>query len=48
MTSLLSRLRRSTPLVIVECRRCGTTLAENDGACTSCGGEDLARYEIAE
>lgn len=48
MTSLLSRLRRSTPLVIVECRRCGTTLAENDGACDSCGVDDVARYVIRE
>jgi uncharacterized OB-fold protein len=46
--SLLQRFkrRRSRPAVIVECRRCGTTVEPETTTCPTCSASDIARYEL--
>lgn len=34
--------------VVVECRRCGTTVDPETDACPDCGATEFCRYEIPE
>lgn len=40
------RLGDESPDVVVECRRCGTTLDASAETCPVCDSGDVARYEI--
>ena len=45
MSRLLARLR-GRPEIVIECRRCGTSVAVAEGACPTCGGSGFAEYVI--
>lgn len=32
--------------VVLECRRCGTSVTQGDESCPSCGAAAISRYEI--
>jgi len=38
--------RASNPSTLYECRHCGTTLSEDAETCPTCGGEDVACYQL--
>ena len=37
---------RRRPVIVVECRHCGTTLSLNTACCPECDSESIATYEI--
>ncbi|WP_436922900.1 hypothetical protein [Halosimplex amylolyticum] len=42
----VKRLLTPSNAVVVECRRCGTSLDEGTETCPECGSEDFSRYEF--
>jgi uncharacterized OB-fold protein len=47
--SVITRLfPDSAPDVVVECRRCGTTVSPATDVCPECGATAFSRYEIPE
>jgi ribosomal protein L37E len=48
MTSLIRRVRQwlADEAVVYECRRCGTTLDGQQDACSVCGSDEIARYDL--
>lgn len=42
----VKRLLSPSNALLVECRRCGTSLDEDSEKCPECGSEDLSRYEF--
>lgn len=39
-------LKLSEPIVINECRNCGTTLSDDVSHCPTCNSNDICHYEI--
>lgn len=37
---------KTTPVVIIECRQCGTNVSQSDEECPQCGSNEIARYEM--
>lgn len=38
--------RDRSPVVVIECRRCGTSVDSEAEPCAACGSEHTVRYEI--
>jgi len=44
LASLVTRVGTGT--VVAECRRCGTAVDRETTVCSTCGSEDIVRYDI--